>query len=91
MTIVAIQILTLFFYFIFWKKTRNNKKPKNYILDVVASFSKSFPKNFKLKKEKKKEKKKKIHLIFSDLIIIVEGIGPIWILKTSHQATYLFN
>jgi hypothetical protein len=34
--------------------------------------------NKKKRKEKRKKKEKeKIHLIFSDLIIIVEGIGPI--------------
>jgi hypothetical protein len=35
-----------------------------------------FSKEFKIKK------KKKIHLIFSDLIIIMKGRGSIWKLKT---------
>jgi transposase len=51
-------------------KTTKNQK---YVFDVFASFITSFPKNLKSKKEKEK-----VHLIFfSDLIIIVEGRGPI--------------
>jgi hypothetical protein len=54
------------------KTTKNNKKTKKYVFDVITLFAASLIFFFK----------KNMHLIFfNDLIIIVKGDKSIWKLK----------